>query len=201
MRYYSRCERCILRYIYPYISFIPNIITGLRILLTPFFASCVIHNSVGKALVIFIFAAFSDFLDGYTARRLKVESVLGGVLDPLADKCLMITSYIVLGLMRLIPAWLSAVVIFRDIAIISVICLCRYFKITLKFQPLYSSKVNTTLQLIYVVVILACWYFLIDVPSLMYVCALIVGASTIYSALDYAKNYCWIKDAICSRKK
>ena len=201
MHYYTKYKRCVFRYISPYLPLVPNIISGLRLVLTLFFCLCLVHNLLGKALVIFTFAAFSDFLDGYIARRLKVESALGKILDPLADKCLMITSYMVLGLMGLIPVWLSVIVIFRDVAIMLIICLCKYFGVKLKFRPLYSSKVNTTLQLIYVVLILACWYFLIDVPSFVYICALIVGASTIYSAVDYAKNYYWIKDAIYLRKK
>lgn len=184
-----------------YISLIPNILSGSRIVFAFIFAICVMNSCVGAALAIFFVAGISDFLDGHLARRLKIESLLGSILDPLADKCLMITSYLVLGFMGLIPMWLSFLVIFRDIAILSVVCLCKYFEIPLKFHPLYSSKINTTIQLIYVIIILACWCFLIDVPSFLYVCALIVGASTIYSAVDYVRNYYWIKNAICSRKK
>lgn len=182
-------------------SAIPNFLSVLRIILTLFFVVSVINSSAGTALSIFFIAAISDFLDGYIARRFKLESVIGSVLDPLADKFLMITSYLFLGLMGLIPALLSAIVILRDIIILSVVSLCKHFKVELKFHPLYSSKVNTTLQLIYVILILACWYFIIDVPSVLNVCAMIVGVSTVYSALDYVRNYYWIKDAICSRKK
>lgn len=184
-----------------YVSLVPNILSGFRIVLAFFFTICVRNSHIGIALAIFIIAAISDFLDGYTARRLKAESALGSILDPLADKCLMINSYFILGVMGLIPAWLCFIVIFRDIVILAVVCFCRYFRVSLRFHPLYSSKINTTIQLLYVITILACWYFLMDVPSLLYVCALITGVSTVYSAVDYARNYYWVKNAICSRKK
>lgn len=183
------------------LSFVPNLISLSRIILTAVFAFYILHKEIDIAFVAFVIAAITDFLDGRIARFLKVESVFGSILDPLADKCFMITSYFVLGWLEVIPPILSAIVIFRDIAILLVVCLCKFLSIHLEFKPLFSSKLNTTIQLIYVIIILACWSFSVDVPSIiLYGCALVVGVSTIFSAVEYVRNYYWIKNAICTRK-
>lgn len=183
------------------LSFVPNFISLSRIFLTAAFVFYIFKEKIDAAFIVFVVAAITDFLDGRVARYFKAESVFGSILDPLADKCLMMTSYFVLGSIGIIPPLLSAIVIFRDFAILLVVCLCRFLSIHLEFKPLFSSKINTTIQLIYVIIILACWSFSIDVPSIMlYGCALVVGASTIFSAVEYIRNYYWIKNAICTRK-
>ena len=183
------------------LSFVPNFISLSRIFLTAAFVFYIFKEKIDIAFIVFVVAAITDFLDGRVARYFKAESVFGSILDPLADKCLMITSYFVLGSIGIIPPLLSAIVIFRDFAILLVVCLCRFLSIHLEFKPLFSSKINTTIQLIYVIIILACWSSSIDVPSIMlHGCALVVGASTIFSAVEYIRNYYWIKNAICTRK-
>ena len=183
-------------------AIIPNSISLARIFLSIFFVICVFHNLICVSFVIFIIAAISDFLDGYLARRWKVESYIGSMLDPLADKCLMISSYLVLTYQNFIPIYLTVVVIFRDIAILFVVVLCKIYEIPLKIEPIYSSKVNTTIQLLYIILVLACRCSMIDVPSIILCgCALVVMASTAYSAVEYARKYYWIKNAIHSHKQ
>lgn len=183
------------------LSFIPNFISLSRVFLTAVFVFYILQERINIALIVFIIAAITDFLDGRAARYLKAESVLGSIVDPLADKCLMITSYFVLGLIGIIPLLLSTIVIFRDFSILLIVCLCRFLSIHLEFKPLFSSKINTTIQLTYVIIILTCWSFSIDVPSIILNgCALVVGASTVFSAMEYIRNYYWIKNAICTRK-
>lgn len=182
-------------------AIIPNCISLARVFLGIFFVVCVFHNLICVSLVVFVIAAISDFLDGYLARRWKAESCVGSMLDPLADKCLMIFSYLVLTYRNFVPAYLTATVVFRDVAILSVVLLCRIYDIPLKIEPIYSSKANTTIQLLHIILILACCCFAIDVPSMVLSgCAFIVMASTVFSAVEYARKYYWIKDAICSRK-
>ncbi|MBR1735213.1 MAG: CDP-alcohol phosphatidyltransferase family protein [Alphaproteobacteria bacterium] len=181
-------------------AFIPNSISLLRFFLSIFFVFCITNKLILVSLVIFIIAALTDFLDGYLARLWKVESVLGGMLDPFADKCLIIFTFITLTFYGIIPLLLTIVVVTRDLAILFVVCLCRLNNVRLEFHPLYSSKVNTTIQLLYVILVLFCHGFMIDVPLVVYGFSLIVGVSTIFSAVQYAKKYYWIKDAICSYK-
>lgn len=177
-------------------SYVPNIFSISRIFLTVVFIFCIIYGLFGSALVVFVVAAVTDLLDGYIARKWHCESRLGSILDPAADKCLMIFSYIILGLTRFIPLYATVVVVARDISILLVVVACKFYGVHLEFRPLYSSKVNTTLQLIYVIAVLTCRYFFADVPWVVVGGAIIVTASTVFSAVEYARNYYWIKDAI-----
>ena len=101
-----------------------------------------------------------------------------------------------------VPFYLSVIVIVRDICIMFTVSLCKFFQVSLQFNPLFSSKINTTIQLIYVVFVLFCRYFS-TVMSLIPLVAVIikiagslVAASTIFSAIDYLKHYFWIYDEI-----
>lgn len=190
---------------YSVLYLLPNLISFSRIFLTFVFAFCISQRLVGSALIVFIIAAVSDFLDGYIARFLKVESVFGSMLDPLADKCLIIVSYLILGYIGVISSLLSVIVIVKDLAILFVVCLCEVRKISLKFRPLFSSKINTTVQLTYVTAVLGYEYFfpihyMPYMSLILRIGALIVGASTAFSAMEYIQKYYWIKDAICTRK-
>jgi cardiolipin synthase len=133
------------------------------------------------------------------ARRWKAESDFGKAIDPLADKTLMILSYYVFAQTGLIPVVLAALVILRDVSILGVVIWYRFKKISLQINPLFSSKVNTTLQLIYILVILFCKCFVSESPSLIFdFCAFAVCASTVFSAFEYIKEYFWIKNAACN---
>ncbi len=97
---------------------IPNLISFLRILLTIPVVWLLIEQQFSAALILFGVAGFSDALDGYLAKRFAWRSRLGGLLDPLADKALLMSSFLVLGVLGLIPVWLVMLVIFRDLVIV-----------------------------------------------------------------------------------
>lgn len=178
------------------LKFIPNLITVLRILLALLFIPVFLSGEFARALVIFSVAAVSDFLDGYIARKFKITSKFGAMMDPLADKLLMFVTYLLFAHEKIIPYYLAAVVILRDLLILSVVLICLLKKIELKFSPLMSSKINTTVQLVFVMLILTCKTFSINLS--LDVLVLFVCGMTIYSGLDYARRYKWVKNELCS---
>jgi cardiolipin synthase len=98
---------------------LPNILTIARILLLPFFAASLIYGSYQYALILFLAAAITDFLDGLIARIKKQTTDFGSILDPVADKFLMITSFIVMSVYGWIPKWLTITVISRDLIVVT----------------------------------------------------------------------------------
>jgi cardiolipin synthase len=98
---------------------LPNAITVLRIALVPFFVWCILKGYPGYALFIFIMAGVTDALDGAIARMTDSKSEFGALLDPIADKILVLSAFIVLTLCGRIPLWLTAAVIIRDSIILS----------------------------------------------------------------------------------
>ena len=98
---------------------LPNILTIARILLLPFFAASLIYGSYQYALILFLAAAITDILDGLIARMKKQTTDFGSILDPVADKFLMITSFIVMSVYGWIPKWLTITVISRDLIVVT----------------------------------------------------------------------------------
>ena len=137
------------------------------------------------ALLIFLVAGLSDALDGYLAKRFSWRSRLGSILDPLADKILLVTNYIVLGWLEWLPAWLVAVVIGRDLVVVSG-ALAYHARIgRYEMAPTVASKINTTIQIVLVVVVVAS-LGLLSVPAWL-ITGLIYGvlATTVWSGVDY----------------
>ena len=126
---------------------IPNLITGLRILLVGPFLWLLLEECYGSALLLFIIAGVSDALDGFLAKYFGWTSELGGLLDPLADKLLLLGAMLALGWLNELPRWLVALVVARDL-IIMVGALSYHLLIErLTAAPLLISKLNTLLQL------------------------------------------------------
>ena len=130
---------------------IPNLLSLLRMGLIPLFVIMVVNGDAAKALLIFLVAGVTDALDGFIARFWKQQSLLGAYLDPTADKLLLTTAYVVLSIPglnhgTLIPAWVTILVIARDVLIVAV-ALVLYLAVGIrKFPPSVLSKINTILQ-------------------------------------------------------
>lgn len=134
---------------------IPNTISTLRILLTIPVVSLLFQRHYGTALWLFVLAGASDGLDGFLAKRFGWQSWLGGLLDPLADKILLVSSFLVLGVIGLIPAWLVAAALCRDLVIVA--GAFYYHAMVEEVQPAPSliSKFNTLLQVVLVILVIA----------------------------------------------
>lgn len=165
---------------------LPNVITIVRIIMVPAFVVAFINNRLDLALLLFVLAGVSDALDGFLARVLRQRSQLGAMLDPVADKLLLITAFMCLALGGLVSSWLAVLVISRDVMLIGGMALLHFWGVNIRdrIRPTYLSKFNTNAQVILVVAVLAAplgwgWHGLI--PFLMAV----VAASTTLSGAHY----------------
>lgn len=131
---------------------IPNIISILRIVLVVPIAYFLWNQDYLIALVLFLIGGLSDGLDGFLARRYKWETDLGVILDPMGDKLMMLTAYLLLGWDGLLAWWLVSLVLFRDIIIVLGTLLYRKFIGEAKLKPLFISKLNTVFQILLVLI-------------------------------------------------
>jgi len=133
---------------------IPNILTLLRILLTPLFVILLLGEDYNFALIIFILAGLSDGLDGLIARYLNQRTAIGAYLDPLADKLLLVSAYIGLAVLNVIPDWVAVIVISRDVIISLGIAVFTMTEKTYEVRPSLISKFTTTAQILTVILAL-----------------------------------------------
>lgn len=135
---------------------IPNLLTTLRLLGTPLCAWFIMQDQLPLAFWIFFAVSVTDYLDGYLARRWQATSKLGQILDPIADKFLITSVYLTLGLWEYIPFWLTSLVLSRDLLILlssSGIILAT--KIKLDLTPSLIGKMSTAVQMFFVALVLA----------------------------------------------
>ena len=168
-----------------------NIVSMLRLLSVPFLAYFFIEGAYSWVFWIFIAASISDALDGYLARRLQSATPIGRMLDPIADKVMLITIFYLLGHYDYLPLWLVFLSISRDLAIILGILILQWKKCPFTTAPAFVSKLNTTLQMILVLWtlgnLLYSFPFSFIKESLIY----IVLFTTLLSWYDYV--VLWIK--------
>ncbi len=126
---------------------LPNVLTLVRMLITPIFIICLIKGAYQMALLIFTLAGVTDGLDGLLARLLDQKTTLGAFLDPVADKLLLVSAFVTLAVQHMIPAWLTVVVISRDVLIIIGIAILEVSKVPYRIQPSMVSKCTTVAQL------------------------------------------------------
>lgn len=133
---------------------VPNILTLIRILLVPLFVIYLMKDMFYSALIIFAIAGISDGLDGFIARYFNQRTELGAYLDPIADKLLITSAFVSLAVMKIVPGWLSVIVISRDVLILLGIAIFSLTDITVDIKPSFVSKCTTVMQLITVVFVL-----------------------------------------------
>ncbi|OGP81711.1 MAG: CDP-diacylglycerol--glycerol-3-phosphate 3-phosphatidyltransferase [Deltaproteobacteria bacterium RBG_13_65_10] len=126
---------------------LPNAITILRILLVPPFVILLLRRDIGPALGVFAVASISDLLDGYLARKLKRVTRIGAFLDPLADKLLAGSAFILLAVREVIPEWLTVIVLSRELLLLLGFYLLSILQVPIEVAPSRVGKVNTALQL------------------------------------------------------
>jgi cardiolipin synthase (CMP-forming) len=164
---------------------IPNILTLLRILLVPLAIWLIISDAFGAAFFVLVAAGATDGLDGYLAKRFGWTTELGSYLDPLADKVLLVSTYVALGVRLMLPAWLVILVVSRDVMIVAAILLSVVLGETLEMKPIAISKVNTVAQIALALLILADAGFGLEWPTARMTGIYATGAITAASALAY----------------
>ena len=138
---------------------LPNLITLGRILLVPVIVWAIGSGQWQIAFLVFLIAGVSDAVDGFLAKRLNMTSDLGAHLDPLADKALIVSIYIALGITEAIPRWLVILVVSRDILIVGGIMLAVFLGKPMKVKPVLVSKLNTAAQIVFACLVLAALAF------------------------------------------
>jgi len=133
---------------------IPNALTLLRILLTPFLVWLLLDGRLTEALIVFITAGVTDGLDGLSARIFHQKTKLGAYLDPLADKLLLVSSFILLGRLGLLPNWLVVIVVSRDAIILLGVLTLMFHQVSIEIKPSLLSKLTTLFQLLTIFTIL-----------------------------------------------
>lgn len=166
-------------------ALIPNLITLGRLLAVPLAVWLMLTDRYGAAFWLFLAAGISDAIDGFLARRLKARSEIGAYLDPLADKCLLVSSYVTLGHQDHIESWLVILVVFRDVLIIGGAILYQTLTQSLTVQPLLISKLNTVLQIALIGFVLARLGLGIGDGGLTQWLGYAVAASTLASGAAY----------------
>jgi len=136
------------------LRWLPNAISLLRLVLVPPILLLILNGTYAVALVLFVVAGFSDGVDGYLAKRFDWHTRLGALLDPIADKFLVAGTFVTLAIVELIPAWLAAIVILRDVVIIGGAVAYNYIVKPVEGEPTRISKLNTVLQLLLLLFVL-----------------------------------------------
>ena len=171
---------------------IPNLITLGRILLVPVVVWAIATpGAMWIAFVLFVAAGASDAVDGYLAKRFHMTTELGSYLDPLADKALIVSIYLTLGINGLIPRWLVILVVSRDILIVGGIMLSWVIGSPLKIKPLLVSKLNTVAQIMFACVVLGSLGFNIAADTLTLVLMGLVAVLTLLSVAAYVAE--WVR--------
>ena len=166
---------------------VPNQLTFLRLGFLPFFIVLLIYERFSWALLILVLAAFTDAMDGLLARSLDQKTSLGAYLDPIADKLMLSSSFVVLALEGRIPRWLTILVLGRDVLILTtaaVILLASGYR---HFPPSLYGKITTVAQILLVfVVLMAEGFDLTNLAMLRQVLVYVVAGFTVFSGFHYS---------------
>lgn len=177
---------------------LPNLICLLRLLLIWPIVVALHKGQHLAALGLFVVAAMSDGLDGYLAKRFNWTSELGKLLDPVADKLLLMTVFVQAAWLGLVPWWLTAAVVARDVLIGLGALTYRLWFGPLHGRPTVISKVNTAAQLVYVVLVLLAAATGVPGHEILDACALITLATTVVSGAHYVATFtrrAWVQPA------
>jgi len=173
------------------IANIPNIITLGRIILVPIVVWAIASNQMEIAFAVFIVAGVSDAVDGFLAKRFNMTSDLGALLDPLADKALLVSIYIALGIWGAIPRWIVILVVSRDIMIVTAVIVSWLFDKPVQMKPLMVSKLNTAAQVAFAALVLGSLGFGFQLYPYDYILMALVTVFTLVSVSLYLVE--WIR--------
>jgi cardiolipin synthase len=164
---------------------LPNLITLARLLSVPLTIWLILGGRYGSAFWVFTAAGVSDALDGYIAKRFDSRTRLGALLDPIADKALLVSVYVALGVAGQLPNWLVILVVFRDVMIVGGFVLIQTLAAPKQFDPLYISKINTLVQVALIAFVLARLGLDADARLPTLVLIDLAAVTTILSGLSY----------------
>jgi cardiolipin synthase (CMP-forming) len=170
---------------------LPNLITIGRIMLVPALVWAIAAGEPKIAFGLFLAAGLSDAVDGFLAKRFGMSTDFGALLDPLADKALIISVFVGLGITAAIPLWLVVLVVSRDILIIGAVMLSLLLGKPVKVRPLLVSKLNTVVQIVFACLVLGSLAFGFEAGTLERVLMFAVATLTLVSIGFYTRE--WIR--------
>ena len=166
--------------------FVPNLLTSLRLLAAPVLAWLIVSHHLYAAIWVIVFAGVTDWLDGYSARALRVSNKSGVIFDPLADKVMLVVLFCALTFTGFIPLWFLALALGRDLVIVVGAVLVRMFRNVRTFPPKVLGKVSTFFQIVYALLTLLRAAFSFRLLQWLDVAALALAALfTVLSGIDY----------------
>jgi cardiolipin synthase len=160
-----------------------NWLTVVRIILIPVFVTQLVYRRSTTALIVFLLASLTDMLDGYYARRRGAQTRLGAFLDPMADKLLLTASFITLTYLKVLPFWITAVVISRDVVLFLGAALIHISGGTIYPTPTWLGKASTLFQMLTVLAAMLAAYF--KVPAAPWLFILATAVFTTASGIQY----------------
>ncbi len=163
---------------------LPNVVTFGRLCAVPLAFWMVLEHRLDLAFFLFVGAGISDAVDGRLARRYG-GNALGAILDPVADKALLVTMYVTLAVVNVLPDLLAILVVFRDVMIVGGVILLGVLGHKISIRPLFVSKLNTTLQIVLVATALFLAGFALVVPYVVTALIWCVAISTLASGGAY----------------
>jgi cardiolipin synthase (CMP-forming) len=170
---------------------IPNLITLARILLVPVVVWAISSGEMRIAFLLFLAAGISDAVDGFLAKRFGMATALGAYLDPLADKAMIVSIYVALGIGEAIPRWLVILVVSRDIMIVGAVILSWLVDKPVALKPFLVSKLNTVAQIVLALTVLGALAFKFDAEVETMLLTALVAALTLLSIAFYVAE--WVR--------
>ena len=170
---------------------IPNLITLGRILLVPVVVWAITAGEMRIAFALFLAAGLTDAIDGFLAKRFGMTTELGAYLDPLADKAMLVSVYVALGISEAIPHWLVILVVSRDIMIVGAVILSWVVDRPVPLKPLLVSKLNTVAQILLACLVLGALAFRLDAAIAVFALIALVAALTLLSVVFYVAE--WVR--------
>lgn len=171
---------------------LPNAITLARLCAVPLAVWLMVQHQFKAAFWLFVAAGVSDAIDGWLARRTGAHSALGAALDPVADKALLVSVYVTLGLMGRLPDWLVILVVFRDLLIVGGVLVLYVLGSPPAMAPLMVSKVNTVAQITLAALALGLAGYGVSAPILLDGAITLVAVTTLVSGIAYVLR--WARD-------
>jgi cardiolipin synthase len=163
-----------------------NLVTLGRLLMVVPLVWLIASDRLGAAFWLLIAAGLSDFVDGFIAKNFNAKTELGAVLDPLADKALLDGIYLAFAIVGWLPAWLSLMVVGRDLLIVVGVILIRRRQPVFRARPLVIGKINTFAQILLAACTIADAGGWIDLKAQVAVLVLLVASTTVFSGAGYA---------------
>ncbi len=168
---------------------IPNIISSIRILLVAPIAVALARHQLALAIALFGVAAVSDAADGFLAKRYGWQTGLGAILDPAADKLLLVTVFVTLAYVALVPVWLMVAAVMRDVVIVGGALAYRYWIGPLIVRPSIVSKLNTLCQAAFILAVVAKVEFSAPPAPVIMALGALVFVMAVISGIDYVLVY------------